>query len=88
MLFRALMALVMTGLVARVFGARSATLVVSAAGLGAAATLGAGAGFGVATRVVAFGALTGLGVGLPLGILYYFKINIQYLHTSLLWPRL
>jgi hypothetical protein len=74
MLLRALTALLISGLVARVFGARSATLAVSVDVLGAAVVLVAGAGLGVAT--LAFGALVGLDAdGLTFGILYYIRLE-------------
>lgn len=94
MLFRALMALVMTGLVARVFGARSATLVVAGAGLGAGMGLAAGAAFGVAVLALgaaAFAAFGGLGDAvLTLGIIDYdlVKTNILSRQTLLLRPLL
>lgn len=92
--FRALMALVMSGLVARVFGARNASLVVAGAGLGAGMGLAAGAVLGVAVLALgaaAFAAFGGLGDAvLTLGIIDYdlVKTNILSRQTLLLRPLL
>jgi hypothetical protein len=92
--FRALMALVMSGLVARVFGARNATLVVTNAGLGAGMGLAAGAVLGVAVLALGaavFAAFGGLGDAvLTLGIIDYdlVKTNILSRQTLLLRPLL